>query len=109
MRPIWLVASSVNQRLPSDPAVMSAGKLLLVGSGYSVILPLGVMRPIWLAWNYVNQRLPSGPAVMPIGSLLLAGTGYSVIVPRVAMRQSIIPPTFCRANAQQLPYRSAPL
>ncbi len=46
MRPIWLAMSSVNQRLPSGPAVMSKGPLLLVGVRYSVIAPLGVMRPI---------------------------------------------------------------
>src|SRR5260370_32437747 len=91
MRPIWLVASSVNQRLPSDPAVMSAGKLLLVGSGYSVILPLGVMRPIWLALNSVNQRLPSGPAVMLFGSLLLAGSGDSVMLDLGSMRPIMFP------------------
>ncbi len=69
MRPILLVAVSVNHRLPSGPAVMPTGPLLAVGVGNSVILPLVVMRPIRFVAFSVNHRLPSGPAVMPAGKL----------------------------------------
>ncbi len=39
MRPILLPLISVNQRLPSGPAVMPYGVLPAVGMGYSVIVP----------------------------------------------------------------------
>src|SRR5260221_559641 len=81
MRPILAVvpASSVNQRLPSGPAVMPSGRL--AGTGNKVMLPLGVMRPIAPALS-VNQRLPSGPAVMP--KAVPEGTLNSVTVPAAA-------------------------
>src|SRR5436853_7454529 len=65
MRPILLPSRSVNQRLPSGPAVIPSGLLLDVGRGNSLMVPLGLMRPIWLPSCSVNQRLPSGPAVIP--------------------------------------------
>jgi hypothetical protein len=43
MRPILLPACSVNQRLPSGPAVMMFGVLAGVGTGNSVMLPVGVI------------------------------------------------------------------
>src|SRR5262245_53761318 len=46
--PIWLPSISVNQRLPSGPAVMARGPLLAVGTAKSVTTPAGVIRPIWL-------------------------------------------------------------
>src|SRR5258707_1196545 len=82
MRPIllpiitfcWLNSTSVNQRLPSGPAVIPSGTLLEVGTGNSVMEPLGLIRPILLPFHSVNQRWPSGPAVIPIGQLLEVGT-----------------------------------
>ena len=47
MRPILFPAVSVNQRLPSGPAVIAIGPPPAVGMENSVMLPLGVMRPIW--------------------------------------------------------------
>src|SRR5688500_5367536 len=64
----------VNQRFPSEPAVMSSGRLNGVGIENSVITPAGVIRPM-LFPLVVNQRLPSGPAVIPAGRL--AGVGMS--------------------------------
>src|SRR5262245_2818451 len=48
-RPMALLFPSVNQRFPSAPAVMLAGKLSDVGMVNSVIVPAGVMRPTLLA------------------------------------------------------------
>src|SRR4051794_21138943 len=67
MRPILLPEASVNQRLPSGPAVMPAGLLLAVGIRIAEKLPLVVMRPMTFPSNSVNHRLPSEPAVMPSG------------------------------------------
>src|SRR5215468_1448581 len=80
MRPIRLPLVSVNQRLPSGPAVIPKGPLLTVGIENSVIVPVGVMRPILLL-DSVNQRLPSGLAVIDAGSLLAVETGNSVTAP----------------------------
>src|SRR2546427_436020 len=80
MRPILLPLTSVNQRLPSGPAVIPVRTLSAVGIGNSVIVPLGLMRPILLPLSSVNQRLPSGPAVIPYRTLTV-GTRNSVIVP----------------------------
>src|SRR6266851_2992489 len=89
MRPILLAFASVNQRLPSGPAVMQKGLLKGVGTENSVIPPLVVMRPISsapLPVSSVNQRLPSGPAVMPKGLPPGVGTENSVMVPLGVMR-----------------------
>ncbi len=90
MRPILLVAVSVNHRLPSGPAVMPTGPLLAVGVGNSVILPLVVMRPIRFVAFSVNHRLPSGPAVMPKGPLLAVGVENSVMVPAAAQAGALL-------------------
>ena len=63
-RPIWLAYGSVNQILPSGPAVIPVGLLERV-TGVKVAVPVGVMRPTWSRSGTVNQRLPSGPVVMP--------------------------------------------
>src|SRR5438876_1015336 len=50
--PILLAPVSVNQRLPSGPAVMLTGRLLSVGivnSSAAVMVPAVVIRPILLA------------------------------------------------------------
>src|SRR5690348_14111590 len=46
--PILLPNASVNQTLPSGPAVIPAGPLPVVGTGYSVKTPLVVTLPILL-------------------------------------------------------------
>src|SRR5712691_8391664 len=98
MRPIWFPPDSVNQRLPSGPAVMLEGPAVIpgplapVGRGNSLMLPPGVMRPILLALYSVNQRLPSEPAVMPSGLLAAVGTENAVIVPG---RDGVPPPPLC--------------
>jgi hypothetical protein len=49
MRPIRFPAGSVNHRLPSGPAVISAGLLFgLMPVENSVTAPLGVIRPMRL-------------------------------------------------------------
>ena len=49
IRPILLPSISVNQRLPSGPAVMPSGLLLRrCGMANSVTTPAGVIRPILL-------------------------------------------------------------
>src|SRR5262245_16254970 len=81
-RPILLLARSVNQRLPSGPAVMNSGMELAVGMGNSsVTTPEVVMRPILLVLPSVNQSAPSGPTAMPKGRLEAVGHGYSVMPP----------------------------
>ena len=67
MRPTELMPFSVNQRLPSLPAVIPHGAAFGVIVANSVITPCGVMRPILLVDRSVNQRLPSGPLVIPHG------------------------------------------
>src|SRR2546423_13528184 len=68
IRPTVFFLNSVNQRLPSGPAVIpsswiSDADVAGVGSGNKVLMPEGVMRPI--ALYPVNQRLPSGPVIIP--------------------------------------------
>src|SRR5260370_10716645 len=87
MRPILFPPLSVNQTLPSGPAVIPSGELLCVGVGNVVMLPLGVMRPISLPPSSANQTLPSGPAVMPLGKL--AGEN-SVMVPTTAQAGALL-------------------
>src|SRR5207302_3705960 len=77
--PMALVPVSVNQRLPSAPAVIPDGLVPGVRL-YSTTSPLGVIWPILLVPASVNQRLPSGPAAMPIG-LLPGARLYSVRLP----------------------------
>ena len=70
IRPIRSPNSSVNQRLPSGPAVIPTGLLpAVMPVANSVTAPAGVIRPIRLPTCSVNQRLPSGPAVIPSGPL----------------------------------------
>ena len=76
---------SVNQRLPSGPAVIGTEQLPAVGNGNSVIVPAGVIRPILLAPPSVNHRLSSGPTAIP-GASPVAVVGKSVIVPAGVMR-----------------------
>ena len=57
-----VLPDSVNQRLPSGPAVIPHGPDN--EPPYSVMLPLVVIFPILPFPFSVNHRLPSGPAVM---------------------------------------------
>ena len=78
--PICLASDSVNQRLPSGPAVITKATLPAVGTGNSVMAwVVGLIIPIWLALNSVNQRLPSGPVVISLASASAVGTGNSVM------------------------------
>ena len=88
-----LPTCSVNQRLPSGPAVMPDGALLAeMPLLNSVITPAGVMRPMRLPPYSVNQRLPSGPAVMPFGWLpAVMPVLNSVTVPVGVMRPMRLP------------------
>ncbi len=67
IRPIFGPASSVNQRLPSGPAVIALSLAQGPGTRNWVIWPAVVIRPIQFAPCWVNQRLPSGPAAMALG------------------------------------------
>src|SRR2546430_1940861 len=101
IRPTLLPQDSVNQRLPSGPAVMPSGLLLplggqlrLGGRGNSVITPAGVSRPKLLPPFSVNQRLPSGPTVMlsgPLSDVGLESGGNSVITPAGVTRPIRLP------------------
>ena len=57
--------ASVNQRLPSGPAVIPVGAALPVGTVNSVSTPAVVMLPILFPECSLNQTLPSGPDVIP--------------------------------------------
>jgi len=63
--PTLLPPYSVNQTLPSGPAVRSERPLSAVPAApYSVTTPAGVIFPILPSCS-VNQTLPSGPAAFP--------------------------------------------
>ena len=66
MRPIEWLPLLVNQRLPSGPAVMSCG-LLMVACVKLLTTPAVVMRPSELFVVFVNHRAPSGPTVISLG------------------------------------------
>src|SRR5215813_8410574 len=89
IRPILLPSYSVNQRLPSGPAVIPLSWLASVRTSNSVSVPLGVIYPILLP--AVNQRLPSGPAVIPLSRLASVGTANSVSVPLGVIRPILLP------------------
>ena len=57
--------NSVNQILPSGPAVRRSGSLA-VAAAKSVETPAGVMRPTLLLVTSVYQMLPSGPAARKV-------------------------------------------
>src|SRR5215472_4436950 len=90
MRPMLLPSRSVNQTLPSGPAVISHGAARRVGTGNSVSKPPGVMRPIRFPGISVNHRFPSGPAVITRGCPP-ALTGYSVTAPVDGTSRPIAP------------------
>src|SRR6478736_5686806 len=57
--------NSVNQRLPSGPAVIRRGSLTC-GEVKSVEVPAGVIRPMLSLLASVYQMLPSGPAARKV-------------------------------------------
>ncbi len=80
IRPILPEPFSVNQRLPSGPAVIPQGRADAVGTANSVIDPPGVIRAILSVPASVTQRLPSEPVVIRVGRLPALKL-YVVIVP----------------------------
>ena len=65
---------SVNQMLPSGPAVIQNGVLAgVMPLAYSVMTPAGVILPTLLPAISVNHRLPSGPVAIPPGWLDAVG------------------------------------
>src|SRR3569623_1676701 len=84
-------ARSVNQTLPSGPAVTEPGLLPALGRGNSAITPATVARPILFAPASENQRFPSGPDVMVVGAAPDEGTGNSVISPAGVTRPILLP------------------
>src|ERR1700722_4014757 len=98
--PIFPLPVSVNQRLPSGPAVIPVG---FDNEPNSVIAPAVVILPIFpspakLSPSSANQRLPSGPSVIPKGDDV-DGKLNSVITPPVVI---LVIPGFCSVN-QRLP------
>jgi len=73
MRPILLSAFSVNQRVPSGPAVIPEGPLPEVGRTNSVMLPVGlVLVPVGGIPHPITKRLPTIATTRGIKTLLLA-------------------------------------
>jgi hypothetical protein len=104
MRPTLSLSSSVNQRFPSGPAVMSGRWLLIPGArGNSATEPPAAMRPMLLAMDSVNQRVPSGNFVMPVGWLKAVGTVISVTPPAVLIRPILPPPPSVNQRAPSWP------
>src|SRR5215831_14417875 len=87
IRPI-LPLGSVNQTLPSGPAVIPLSRLFVSrGRANSVTRPDVVTRTI--PSFLVTHRLPSGPLVIPLKVqqyLVLIGKGNFVITPEVVLR-----------------------
>ncbi len=79
--PILFPNRSVNQTLPSGPAVMPLGPLEDVGTLYSVMAPAEVIRPMLFPFCSVNHKAPSDPAVIPAGRLDGVGVRYSKTAP----------------------------
>src|SRR5688572_22678063 len=111
IRPICAVLDSVNHRLPSGPATMSAGPTGMLpgatGSVYSVTTPVVVMRPILLLLlpsriSSVNHSASSGPAVMPTGALDAVGSENKVMSPAVVIRPMKPTPLTSTAVNQRL-------
>src|ERR1700682_311675 len=71
---------TVNQRLPSGPAVIEI-PVQPLGIVYSVKLPVVVTLATLPPGCSMSHRLPSRPAAMLHGPLLALGMVYSVMVP----------------------------
>jgi hypothetical protein len=61
IRPTLLPSRSVNQTLPSEPAVIPRGIALAVGMVNSLIVPFGVMRPILFTAVLDESQIAIGP------------------------------------------------
>src|SRR5438093_8324501 len=78
--PTWLLSFSVNHmRSPLGSAKIPAIPYS-PGTGYSVIVPVGVIFPMLRPASSVNQTFPSGPGLMSQGRAPSVGTGYSTIL-----------------------------
>src|SRR5258708_1229020 len=64
IRPMRLSANSVNQRLPSGPAVIPSGSLVGVESGNSMTLSPDIICPMLPVALSVNQSVLLGPEVI---------------------------------------------
>ena len=75
--PIWLAhGRSVNQRLPSGPAVIPQGPELAVGMGNSVMAwVVGLIIPIWLAVELGEPEVAVGARRDPLGTGIGGGDG----------------------------------
>ena len=105
MRPMRAALVSVNQMLPSGPAVRRPVPALGVGVVNSVTAPQGVMRPSSLVAKLANQMLPSAPKATSPASAL-PGSGNSRRVPcaglapvEVSVNVSVAPPTVAVAES----------
>src|SRR6476659_7356925 len=90
IRAILPAPCSVNQTLPSAPALMAVGLLATVGIANCVIVPDGVIWPTSLIPASVNQTFPSGPAAIRLGPLAAIGSVYSWKAPAVVMRPILL-------------------
>src|SRR5438045_9259019 len=95
MRPTLSPRDSVNQTLPSGPAVMPRGRAGAVGSVYSVATPEVVTFAILSTCRSGIHRLPSGPTVigsdwLPVVSTEISGVGPAAgVVTAVVMDCSV--------------------
>ena len=85
IRPILLASSSVNQRLPSGPAAIPAGRCRPVGMGNSVMTPAVVIRPIWLP-RFGEPEVAVRPGRDTSWSAAGRGDRESVMTPAVVIR-----------------------
>src|SRR5262245_41811059 len=82
MRPTAPPISSVNQRLPSGPAAMAVGWLVVgLGSANCRTCPPAVRRSIRPPLRSVTHTAPSGPAAAPKGPPLGLGSWQTASVP----------------------------
>jgi hypothetical protein len=101
--PTWLVPDSVNQSLPSGPAVMSEGAVSFGSASSLTIVPLVPIRPIQLLGpvpsgaggsNSVNQMAAPGPQpgpqAIPSGGPLVGP--YWLITPDVVIAPILLRP-----------------
>src|SRR5260370_37789790 len=78
MRPMRLLAGSVNHNAPSGPVVMLVGALDGIRNSESE--PAVVIRTTLLEVGSVNHSAPSGPAVMSAGSATAGSAGTTPTV-----------------------------
>src|SRR5689334_21193988 len=92
MRPMLLALASLNQRLPSGPATINVGWLLLpAGStGNSFTVPPGVTFAIRPAVFSATHMFPSGPRAIPAGPAPLVRGNSGSIVPAVVSRPTLL-------------------